>query len=162
MENFSMDSLLDLIKNRHGLPSDYKLGLFLGVVNGSIRNYRHGRSYPDERVCQKLAAAAGIDADVLIAQVQAARCRNSETKSVWERIALRLQTAAATAAVSGLFFFSPLSQDPHGALAGELSPSLKIQPSNLYIVLNSRQVEMSFPSAGASFPTKYKRIHIED
>ena len=126
MENFSLDLLLDLIKTRHGLQSDYKLGLYLGVVNGSIRNYRHGRSYPDERVCQLLADAAGVDADVLIAQVNAARSRNAETKSVWERIALRLQTAAATAAVSGLFFFSPMSQDPHGALAGEVSPSTNL------------------------------------
>lgn len=131
MENFSMDSLLDLIKNRHGLPSDYKLGLYLGVVNGSIRNYRHGRSYPDERVCQILAEAAGIDADVLTAQVQAARCRNLETKSVWERIALRLQSAAVTASVSALFFFSPMSQDPHGALAGEL-PSFSNLNSAIY------------------------------
>ena len=124
MENFSLDSLLDLIKNKHDLKSDYKLAIYLGIVYGSVQNYRHGRSYPDERVCQILAQAAGVDADVLTAQVQAARSRNAETKSVWERIALRLQTAAATAAVSGLFFFSPLSQDPHGALASELSPNL--------------------------------------
>lgn len=121
MENFSLDSLLDLIKSKHGLPSDYKLALYLGIVYGSVQNYRHGRSFPDERVCQILAQAAGVDADVLTAQVQAARSRNSETKSVWERIAVRLQSAAVTASVSVMFFFSPMAQDPHGALAAEVS-----------------------------------------
>lgn len=147
MENFSMDSLLDLIKSKHGLKSDYKLSLFLGVVDGSIRNYRHGRSYPDERVCQLLAQAAGVDADVLIAQVQAARCRNAETKSVWERIAMRLQTAAATAAVSGLFFFSPMSQDPHGALAGEVS---SFTNSNLAIY-TSYQIRVIFATLAVAW-----------
>lgn len=131
MENFSLDSLLDLIKTKHSLPSDYKLALFLGIVYGSVQNYRHGRSYPDERVCQILAEAAGLDADVLTAQVQAARSRNSETKSVWERIALRLQSAAVTASVSALFFISPMSQDPHGALACEL-PSFSNLNSAIY------------------------------
>ena len=137
MENFSLDSLLDLIKTKHSLPSDYKLALFLGIVYGSVQNYRHGRSYPDERVCQILAEAAGLDADVLTAQVQAARSRNSETKSVWERIALRLQSAAVTASVSALFFFSPMSQDPHGALASEISASKNLNS----IVYTSYQIK---------------------
>ena len=134
MENFSLDSLLDLIKSKHGLPSDYKLALYLGIVYGSVQNYRHGRSFPDERVCQILAQAAGVDADVLTAQVQAARSRNSETKSVWERIAVRLQSATVTASVAVAFFFSPIGQDPHGALAVELPASFNLQAGNLYIV----------------------------
>ena len=123
MENFSVDLLLDAVKKANGWESDYKLAKSLGINPNAVSNYRSKRSLPDELTIQKLAAASGLDADVLTAQVQAARSRNSETKNMWERIAMRLQTAAATAAVSGLFFFSPFAQDPHGALAGEVSPS---------------------------------------
>lgn len=121
MENFSVDLLLDAVKKTNGWESDYKLAKSLGINPNAVSNYRSKRSLPDELTIQKLAAAGGLDADVLTAQVQAARSRNSETKNMWERIAMRLQTAAATAAVSVLFFFSPIGQDPHGALAGEVS-----------------------------------------
>jgi len=98
-----------------------------------VSNYRSKRSLPDELTIQKLSAAAGLDADVITAQVQAARSKNSEAKNMWERIALRLQTAAATAAVSGLFFFSPMSQDPHGALAGvAFDLSLNLNNGTIY------------------------------
>ena len=134
MENFSVDLLLDAVKKANGWESDYKLAKSLGINPNAVSNYRSKRSLPDELTVQKLAAAAGLDADVLTAQVQAARSRSTEAKSMWERIALRLQSAAVTASVSALFFFSPMSQDPHGALAGEVSPSFNFQPCNLYIV----------------------------
>lgn len=131
MENFSVDLLLDAVKKANGWESDYRLAKSLGINPNAVSNYRSKRSLPDELTVQKLAAAAGLDADVLTAQVQAARSRSSEAKSMWERIALRLQSAAVTASVSALFFFSPMSQDPHGALAGEL-PSFSNLNSAIY------------------------------
>lgn len=94
MENFDVNGVLDAIKERHGLKSDYKLGLYLGITNGSVRNFRHGRSLPDERICQILAEAAGIDPLILAAQVQAQRSKTAEARSLWEAIAARLQVAA--------------------------------------------------------------------
>ena len=140
MENFSVDLLLDAVKKANGWESDYRLAKSLDLHPNAISNYRSKRSLPDELAIQKLAHAAGLDADVITAQVQAARSRNSEAKSMWERIALRLQTAAATAAVSGLFFFSPMSQDPHGALAGEVSPSTNLNMAvyTSYQIKNSK------------------------
>jgi hypothetical protein len=94
MENFTIGHVLDSIKERHGLKSDYKLSLFLGVADGSIRNFRHGRTLPDERICGLLAAAAGIDPLILTAQVQAQRSKTAEARSMWEQIAERLSLAA--------------------------------------------------------------------
>lgn len=97
MENLSIGAVLDSIKDRHGLKSDYKLGLYLGITNGSVRNFRHGRSLPDERICRLLADAAGIDPLILAAQVQAQRSKSDEARSLWEAIAARLQLAGAHA-----------------------------------------------------------------
>jgi hypothetical protein len=94
MGNFAIGPVLDSIKERHGLKSDYKLSLFLGIADGSIRNFRHGRTLPDERICQILAEAAGIDPLILAAQVQAQRSKTAEARSLWEAIAARLQVAA--------------------------------------------------------------------
>lgn len=95
MPNFAIGSVLDLARERHGLKSDYKLSLYLGIADGSIRNFRHGRTLPDERICKLLAEAAGIDPLVLAAQVQAQRSKTDDARSLWEAIADRLQMSAA-------------------------------------------------------------------
>ena len=89
-----IDRLLDNIKTREGLRSDYKLALFLQIPESTIASYRHGRSLPDERACQKLGAALGEDGDVLAARMYADRSRNDESRAIWTRIADRLASAA--------------------------------------------------------------------
>jgi|GEM_PF-1033204 len=95
----SITSMLDKIKEKNGLKSDYKLALFLGIGEGNLANYRHGRSLPDERACEKIAAALGVDPDLLILQVSATRARSPEIRSTWMRIAQRLQSGAVHVAV---------------------------------------------------------------
>lgn len=91
----SIDDLLDEVKAAHAIKSDYKLAQFLGLTDGAIRNYRHGRSYPDERACALIGEALGIDGDVLAAQMQARRATNPDTRAFWDRIAMRLGGAMA-------------------------------------------------------------------
>lgn len=98
MEN--VHALLDEIKRRHGIPSDYKLAHFLGLTDGAIRHYRHGRSLPDEMACQKIAKALDIDGDVLAAQMLSMRAKDQDTRRMWERIAERLGGIAACALVA--------------------------------------------------------------
>ncbi|GKT19540.1 hypothetical protein AVHY2522_22850 [Acidovorax sp. SUPP2522] len=134
MRNFDINEVLDLIKNRQGLKSDYKLGLYLGITNGSVRNFRHGRSLPDERICKLLAAAAGIDPLILAAQVQAQRSKTEEARSLWEQIAERLQMAAqgAVAAVFAVAIaIGLIAQSADESWAGEV-PTPKIQESAVY------------------------------
>lgn len=90
----TIDQLLDAVKARHSISSDYKLAQFLGLTDGAIRNYRHKRSMPDELACVRIANALDIDGDVLAAQVQAHRARDEETRAFWHRIASRLQSGA--------------------------------------------------------------------
>lgn len=100
MANFDINAVLDSIKLRHDLKSDYKLALFLGITDGSVRNFRHGRSLPDERICKIIAQAAQVDPLVLAAQVQAQRSKTDDARTMWQAIAERLQMAAHGAAAA--------------------------------------------------------------
>lgn len=118
MEN--VHALLDEIKRRHGIPSDYKLAHFLGLTDGAIRHYRHGRSLPDEMACQKIAKALDIDGDVLAAHMLSARAKDDDTRRMWKRIAERLGGVAACALIAAF------SIAPNPAQAGNTAPSLYI------------------------------------
>lgn len=97
MENLSVVAVLDSIKSQQNLKSDYAIGKLLGISLPVISGWRHGKSLPDERMCKKLAHAAGIDPLVLAASMQAQRSKSDEARSLWEAIAARLQLAGAHA-----------------------------------------------------------------
>lgn len=101
---YEINGLLDRIKSEYHIGSDYKLAQFLGVVNGSIRHYRHGRSLPDLRVTERIAFQLGIDPDVLWASFQAQRATDEHAAETWTRIARRLREAghAAVMTLAGL------------------------------------------------------------
>lgn len=90
----TVDQLLDAIKARHKIGSDYKLAQYLGMTDSAIRNYRHKRSLPDEVACVKIAQALDLDGEVLAAQMQSMRARDEETRAFWQRLAARLQAGA--------------------------------------------------------------------
>lgn len=98
----TVDGLLDAVKTRHGISSDYKLAQFLKMTQNSISNYRHGRSRPDDKTLAKLAKLGNIDLseiDLLAAQLQAERATNDDAKLLWQRIAHRLQAGMVHASV---------------------------------------------------------------
>lgn len=90
----SVNEMLDGVKARHSIPSDYKLAAYLGVVPGAVKHWRHGRSLPDARVAARIAAELQIDAELLVAELEAQRASNDEARAVWHRIAARLQGGA--------------------------------------------------------------------
>ena len=145
MQNFDINSLLDDIKRRHELKSDYKLSLFLGVTDGSIRNFRHGRSLPDERICGLLADAAGIDPLILAAQVQAKRSKTEEARSLWAMVAERLQMVpqALAAAFFAMIFATAFVADDAYA---ESATGIQTQESQMYQVDTSYLLKKKFGS----------------
>lgn len=88
---YEINGLLDRIKAEYHIGSDYKLAQFLGIVNGSIRHYRHGRSLPDLKVTERIAFQLKLDPDVLWAQFQAQRATDQHAADTWTRIARRLR-----------------------------------------------------------------------
>jgi hypothetical protein len=94
--------LLDKAKDIHSLKSDYKLALVMGVQQSSLRNYRTGKTLPDERVISKICELTGDDPAILLIQIEAERAKTDEARALWSSIARRLSLGAAagiTAAV---------------------------------------------------------------
>lgn len=90
----TIDQLLDALKEAKNIPSDYKLALYLGVAQGSVQNWRHGRSLPDSKAVTRIAEELGMDTDVLLLQIESMRAGNEFAKAAWARIAERLQAGA--------------------------------------------------------------------
>lgn len=90
----TVNQLLDTVKAKHQIPSDYKLAMYLGVAQATVQNWRHSRSLPDQKAVERLAVELGLDRDVLLLQVEAQRAANDAAKSAWLRIAQRLQAGA--------------------------------------------------------------------
>lgn len=139
MENLTIDALLNRVREAQSLKSDYQLHKALGFSAQTIGHWRHGRSLPDEKACQKLALAAGLDPDVVIAQVHALRTKDSAARAIWERIAERLQMAAhgaAAAIFAVVIAMGFVAGDARAASAGDVhaSESLdsKVYTSHLF------------------------------
>lgn len=96
-EMLTTHTLLDLAKQRNGIASDYKLGLVLDVVPSAVKNYRKGRSHPDDLVAQRLADLCDLDRGMVVASIHAQRAANEDTRALWRSIADRLQQAGAAA-----------------------------------------------------------------
>lgn len=95
----SVIELLDAIKAGQKITSDYKLAMYLGVSQGTVQNWRHGRSLPDQKAVTRIALELGLDPDVLLLQVESQRAATDYAKSAWLRIAQRLEAGAAHVAV---------------------------------------------------------------
>ena len=119
----SIDNLLDTIKHRHKLNSDYKLSLFLGIGQGNIANYRHKRSMPNVEACEKIAKALDMDPDVLIVYFEAQRAQTNEARARWVKIGHRLQSGASQAAVIAVVAMISVSGFAPNAEATALVPS---------------------------------------
>lgn len=132
MQNLSFLTVVDLIKERHSMKSDYAVCKAFGLSPQNFSNWRSGRSHPDERMCQILAEAAGIDPLVLAAHMQAQRSKTEEARSLWAMVAERLQmaspgVAAALIAVAGTTTL--IADDAYAAGASGQSdmPSIKTE-----------------------------------
>ena len=89
----TVDSLLDAVKARHGITSDYKLARFIGKTQNTVANYRHGRSSPGDKTLSQLARLAEIpteQVELLAVELHIARAQNFYTESIWKGISARL------------------------------------------------------------------------
>lgn len=139
MENLSVVAVLDSIKTRHGLKSDYAVCKLIGCSTQLLANWRHGRNLPDEKWCQLLAAAAGVDPLILAAQVQAQRSKTDEARTLWEAIAERLQMGAhglAAAIFSVVFATGFVATDARAASVTTHQAQTPPGVSSLYIVFS--------------------------
>lgn len=141
MQKITLDYVIDRIKERHSLKSDYAVCKHTGIGMTVLSNWRNGRSLPDERMCQKLADAAGLDPLVLAASMQAQRSKTEEARSMWAMIAERLQMASpgvAAALLSVAAASSFVADDAYAASATEDTSAALTSVDKLYIVSFSK------------------------
>jgi hypothetical protein len=90
------NELLNAVRARHGLTSDYQLAKFLKVTSSRLANYRKHRSRLDDALCIQVADALHLDRGRVLAIVAAERAQSEQAKREW------LKLAAAVAGVAVL------------------------------------------------------------
>lgn len=96
------NEFLSAVQQKHGIPSDNQLSIFLGCTRSAISGYRNGRSCLDDEIALKVSAALDLEPAYVIACIHAEREKNAALKSVWERIATYAQGAAVVGLVMAL------------------------------------------------------------
>jgi plasmid maintenance system antidote protein VapI len=95
--------LMDAAMSAQGIPSYYKLARVLGVSNNTMTKWKQERSAPADSMAARLAEMAGLDPDVVLAELAADRAGDDETRARWRGIAERLRRAGVAALMGGVF-----------------------------------------------------------
>lgn len=129
----TVEQVLDRAKEVQKVRSDYKLGLCLGIGESSLANYRHGRSFPDEKTCAKLAIAMGEDPIILMVEMHAQRSKDDEIRTMWEGLAKRLQKGVASVLLMSLLAIFSIAASALPVLASGLTTSKSVAASVYYV-----------------------------
>ena len=86
--------LIDRAKTAQGISSDYRLSKQLEVSTSAVLNWRAGRSHPDDVLGARLAALAGMEPGLVVAELHAERARTPEAIALWTKIAEQLRWAS--------------------------------------------------------------------
>jgi transcriptional regulator with XRE-family HTH domain len=129
------NELLDQVKTKLGLPSDYKLAQVLDISKSAITNYRKQTTHPDQAVCLRIAEILEVDPDVILCNVQAERTKDETLSTQWARIAERLEGLSSTALALFLALFVSHHPDAGAAVQSEKSEHVLTVKANEYEVL---------------------------
>lgn len=133
------NELLDAVKAKHSITSDYKLAQHLKLTDAAIAHYRKGRSMLDDRVAMRVADALGVAGEYVLASIHAERAEKAGEDGLaltWRNVAEKFRAAerkamsyakaamlAALAVILSLF----VGGGPDGAAmaaTGETAPAL--------------------------------------
>lgn len=133
--------LLDAIRERRNLPSDYAAAALLGLTRSQVSKYRNGKDFMGDEVVQRAAELIGADPAIAMAGVHAERATDPQTRKVWVSIAERLERAgvAALLVLLGVTF---TGGPDAGAMAAE-RPALADGSSGLKIMSTQRHTTPS-------------------
>jgi len=98
--------LLDDLKKKLEVSSDYALAKRLGISVQRISNYRTGRNHFDDLMAYRVAQLLDLDPAELVAQINLERAKRPEEKAAWREILKQLGDAAAVVLL-GLSLASP-------------------------------------------------------
>lgn len=134
----TINQVLDKAQAVQKVKSDYKLGLCLGIGASSISSYRLGKSLPDEKAVEKLAAAIGEEPDLLLVEMQAQRAKDAAARRMWEHLAKRLQKGFASIILMLVIAIASIAASAVPALAGVYVATSAVNVAKIYIVEHQR------------------------
>lgn len=112
--------LLDLVKDKNHLDTDYQLAAHMGIPLQTIRNYRLGKTIPNATACLQLSEELKEDPLRVMAKFKILAAKNDRERGVWARYAGRVLLVAI--ALAGLpdtgnaqNVVKPIDQDIHYA-----------------------------------------------
>lgn len=91
--------LLDALRARRGLTTDYQLAKYLGVPTATVSQWRTGKHSIGPELALRFADELEISREFVLACLEAERHAAPELRSAWAAIAARLRGAAVIVAV---------------------------------------------------------------
>lgn len=88
------NELLDAVKSRYALPSDYALAGKLKVSRERVSKYRNRGDSMGDDTALRVAELLELDSGYVLACMEAERAQSDVTRKVWERAAERLAALA--------------------------------------------------------------------
>lgn len=119
----TISDLLDALNARTGL-SDRKLGPLLGAGEGTVTQWRTGRSFPADEKVPTIAQLLGVQPAYVAAIINGERAKSEETRSMWRDVAAAFSKAAVITVAVITASISPAPSE-----AAPLSPALSCSES---------------------------------
>lgn len=82
--------LLDRLKEKRELRTDYAAAKVLGISTARMHDYRSGNRNPDNYTLTRIAIELGIDPMTLIAELHAATEKNEKKRTFWRDFFLQI------------------------------------------------------------------------
>lgn len=109
------NQLLDRIKEKHGLQSDYALAKMIGMSRERISRYRNTNGELGDDAALKVAELLGLDPAYVLACMNHQRTKSEAARAVWERLADFVKHHGAAAAILLLVGVPALTPSPSQA-----------------------------------------------
>jgi len=118
MKDYSdITTILDELKSRHGLTSDYKLAKFLDITRTRLSNYRCGTNTIDDDLANKIDKLLELPEGVIALEMHAKRTKCPSVSKTFHEIAQKL----AAGALCLVLVFGGLLPKPVNA-TGQIGP----------------------------------------
>lgn len=93
--------LLDAVKSRYSLPSDYALAKFLGIDQTTVSGYRRRGIVMDDEIALLVADKLEMDRGAVLAWMHAERAKSPAARKVFEKLARQASRSAAALVLGG-------------------------------------------------------------
>ena len=78
--------VMDTLKRKRGLSSDYAVAKELGVTSSNTSKWRKGQTQMDPETAAKAAELAGLNPAATVAQIEAERAQSPKARSMFEQL----------------------------------------------------------------------------